>query len=81
VTGVQPAGPNPLVFDDDHAKTSGKQACTSGPGYRGWFRPLGRGHRWRQVATGPGYRECWRALLDAKLGSGELIVLAEGKKP
>jgi hypothetical protein len=49
--------------------------------YRGWFRPLGRGHRWRPVATGTGYRECWRALLDVKLSSGELIVLAEGKRP
>jgi hypothetical protein len=49
--------------------------------YRGWYRPLGRGHRWRQVAIGPSYRECWRALLDVKLSSGELIVLAEGKRP
>lgn len=50
----------------------------------GWYKPNGRGKRWKPVASGPTWGECWQALLDwmhRHSTGGQSTVLPEGQTP
>jgi hypothetical protein len=49
--------------------------------WHGWFRPDGKGHPWRALCEADSRGRCWALLLKRLTGSGEGMVIEDGRHP